>query len=430
MKQTTQQALANLLRANSMTPDTLDGPTLTQLFLSQMRISLYGGESSIPMLPTFSKPFGALADGVPVAVAEVDDQEVRVSLVTFRGGQAQCTSQDSFPVPGRDYPAPLADLIYAVAELIQPLLDQAQDLALCLPFPVDFDGKGDGIIRRFPGTMTVTEFSQQPVLAALQAELQDRGCPPLPMTLVSEPDAVLLAAGVQQPGCSRYVGLTWGSSVDVGFAAPGSIVLRWRGIPGDLMLFDSGLSQAQCVPFGQVDFSKDRDSYAPGKDLYWKMVSTDYLGEVYRLVMIKAAEAKLLSFGCSRDVLSLRWLGLDTLAEFLTDPEKGGTLAHFCREPEDREVGLAVGQAVLDRAAKLLCVGLASVLQFVGAGRDPKAPACVGLHGAAFSFPPVKAAWEHQVQTYLRDTLGLSVTLCYGENMLPTGAAAEALYSR
>ncbi len=180
MKQTTQQALTNLLRANSMTPDTLDGPTLTQLFLSQMRISLYGGESSIPMLPTFSKPFGALADGVPVAVAEVDDQEVRVSLVTFRGGQAQCTSQDSFPVPGRDYPAPLADLIYAVAELIQPLLDQAQALALCLPFPVDFDGKGDGIIRRFSGTMTVTEFSQQPVLAALQAELQDRGCPPLP----------------------------------------------------------------------------------------------------------------------------------------------------------------------------------------------------------------------------------------------------------
>lgn len=180
MKQTTQQALTNLLRANSMTPDTLDGPTLTQLFLSQMRISLYGGESSIPMLPTFSKPFGALADGVPVAVAEVDDQEVRVSLVTFRGGQAQCTSQDSFPVPGRDYPAPLADLIYAVAELIQPLLDQAQALALCLPFPVDFDGKGDGIIRRFPGTMTVTEFSQQPVLAALQAELLDRGCPPFP----------------------------------------------------------------------------------------------------------------------------------------------------------------------------------------------------------------------------------------------------------
>lgn len=102
MKQTTQQALANLLRANSMTPDTLDGPTLTQLFLSQMRISLYGGESSIPMLPTFSKPFGALADGVPVAVAEVDDQGSPGKPGDLpRAAQAQCTSQDSFPVPGR-----------------------------------------------------------------------------------------------------------------------------------------------------------------------------------------------------------------------------------------------------------------------------------------------------------------------------------------
>ena len=339
------------------------------------------------MLPTFSKPFGALADGVPVAVAEVDDQEVRVSLVTFPRRPVSLHQPGQLPVPGRDHPAPLADLIYAVAELIQPLLDQAQALALCLPLPVDFDGKGDGIIRRFPGTMTVTEFSQQPVLAALQAELQDRGCPPLPMTLVSEPDAVLLAAGVQQPGCSRYVGLTWGSSVDVGFAAPGSIVLRWRGIPGDLMLFDSGLSPGPMRPLrpggflqgpGQLcpwqrSLSKDGLHRLPGGGL----PAGDDQGRRGQTPLLPGAP------GCAL----LRWLDFDTLAEFLTDPEKGGTLAHFCREPEDREVGLAVGQAVLDRAAKLLCVGLASVLQFVGAGRDPKAPACVGLHGAAFSFP-------------------------------------------
>ena len=91
-------------------------------------------------------------------------------------------------------------------------------------------------------------------------------------------------------------------------------------------------------------------------------------------------------------------------------------------------MGLAVGQAVLDRAARLLCANLAAVLQFVGAGRDPKAPACVGLHGAAFAFPPVKAALEHWVQADLREGRGLSLTLWQGEDMLPTGAAAAALY--
>ena len=428
MDPTIQQRLTDLLRANSMTPDTLHGPTLTQLFLSQMRVSLYGGVSSIPMLPSFLKPFGPLTEDTPVAVAEVDDREVRVCLVTFSKGQARCQEQDSFPVPGREYPAPFEDLIYAVAELLQPLLDRAKRIALCVPFPVDYDSKGDGSIRRFPGSMTVQDFAGKLVLASLAQELQERGGSPLPMALVSQPAAALLAAGVQAPGQHRYLGLTWGSGIDLGFVAPGSIVLRWPGIPGDLTLFSGGFSQAQCVPFGLVDYSKDRDCYGPGLDLYLKMVSTDYLGEIYRLVMIKAAERKLLSFGCSRDVLSLTWLDLDTLVDFLTHPETGGTLAHFCREPQDREVGLAVGKAVLDRAARLVCANLAAVLQFIGGGREADAPVCVGLQGAAFAAPPLKAAFEAQVQSYLRETLGLHVTLWQGEDMLAVGSAAGALY--
>ena len=48
MESKTQQQLDDLLRANSMTPDTLHGPTLAQLFLSQMRIS--GSPNVIPLL--------------------------------------------------------------------------------------------------------------------------------------------------------------------------------------------------------------------------------------------------------------------------------------------------------------------------------------------------------------------------------------------
>ena len=307
-------------------------------------------------------------------------------------------------------------------------MDRAQGLALCLPFSVVYDGKGDGTISRFPGSMTIHGFSEKPVLASLREELQSRGCPIPPMTLINESDAVLLAAGVQNPGQVRYLGVTWGSSIDVGFVAPGSIVLRWPGIPGDLTLFTGGFSQAQCVPFGLVDYSKDRDCYAPGLDLYLKMVSTDYLGEIFRLVMIKAAERKLLSFGCSRDILSLTQLDLETVLQFMADPQAGGTLAHFCREPEDREVALVVAQAALERAARLVCANLAAVIQFIGGGRDANAPVCLSLQGSAFSAPPLMAIFEAQVQAYLRDTLGLHVTLWQGDNAFPVGTAAAALY--
>ncbi len=53
MNDLTQQRLDALLQANSMTPDRLDQTTLSQMFLAQMRVALYGGVSSIPVLPRF-----------------------------------------------------------------------------------------------------------------------------------------------------------------------------------------------------------------------------------------------------------------------------------------------------------------------------------------------------------------------------------------
>jgi hexokinase len=429
MDENTRQKLDALLRDHGMTEDILNLPAMTHAFLSQMRIALYGGASSIPILPTFLKPFGPLTGDRPVAVAELDDREVRVCLVTFSEGKPVISERNSFPIPGREYPAPLDDLLYAAAELLEPLLPQARAVAVCLPFPVDYDSKGDGSIRRFPGTMTVTDYEKKPVLADLKAELSSRGLPDLPMVLVSQPDAVLAAAGAEKPGQDRYLGLVWDSNIDAGFVAPGSIVLRWLAIPGHLMLFDGGFDTARCVPFSLVDLPKDRDSYAPGEDLYLKMVSTEYLGDTFRLMMIKAAERKLLTFGCSRDVLSLTNLDLESLIAFLEDPVKGGTMAHFCREPEDREIGIAVAEAVLDRAARLVCANLSAVLQFIHGGKDPDKPVCIGLWGDAFRHEPVRKALERHLNGFTRDVLGHHTTLCLGADMPAVGSAAVALYN-
>ena len=263
MNELTQQRLDALLQANSMTPDRLDQTTLSQMFLAQMRVALYGGVSSIPVLPTFLKPFGTLHEGTPVAVAEIDDREVRVSLVTFSGGRAEVTDADRFPVPGREYPAPLADLLFAVAELAQPLLDRAKALALCLPFPIDYDWQGDGAIRSFPGTMTVSDFAQTPVLAALREEWKSRNVTPPPMTLVSLPAAVQLAAGALHPGQKRYVSLTWGSVFDLGFTPPGSIVVFestvYPGVTEDICIpiieKESGL---KCGVDWKIGYSPER----------------------------------------------------------------------------------------------------------------------------------------------------------------------------
>lgn len=416
MDTTKLEQIRSLLRANSMVPEVLDCDTLSQLFLAQMKISLYGGSASLPMLPTFLRPFGSLPDDFPVAVAVLDDAEVRVCLVRFRDRVPSVSGQDSFPIPGRDYPAPLDDLLYAAAELLEPLLEQAAAVALCLPFPLDYDGKGDAAIHRFPGTMTVQDFRDRPIRDLLAKELSGRGFD-RPIVLVPTADAVAVAAALDAPKGSRCLGLTWGTDIDAGFTAPGSLVLRWRGIDGALMLFDVGLRAAVCVPFGRSDLPKDRDSYAPGEDLLLKMVSTDHLGDTFRLIMIQAAESKLLSFGCSRDILSLTRLGLDDVIAFLRDPACGGTVAHFCREPEDREVALVLARAVLDRAARLVCAALTAIVRFLGG------EARVGVSGTAFAQPELRAMLEERLAA---DAHGCSVVLRDGDPVI--GAAAAALY--
>lgn len=434
MNDSTRLPLIELLRDCAMTSDLLDLRTLTELFLTQMRVSLYGGKASLPMLPTFLTPNGTLPDGQPVAVAELDDRDVRVCLVTFRDGVPTVTDEDSFPIPGREYPAPLTDVLYAAAELLEPLLAQTKEVALCLPFPVAYDGKGDGSILRFPGTMTVSEFRDKPLLALLRQELSERGFSDLHLVLVSQPDAVLLAAKSQFPPEEqkqrRFLGLTWGSGIDGGFSAPGSIVLRWLGIPGQLMLFDCGLSSFEAIPFGLADLPKDRDCYGPGLDLLLKAVSTDYLGDTFRLVMIKAAERKLLSFGCSRDILSLTTLDLPSVLDFLRDPVEGGTIAHFCREPDDREVALFVADAVLNRAARLSCAAISAMLRFTRAGKTGTPAACLGFWGEAAACPELADRLQTLLTQFTAQELGHHVDLCSAQHMPAVGAAAAALYNR
>ena len=430
MDTTTRAQLEGLLASCCLSEQDMDLRTLTQLFLTQMRISLYGGKSSVPMLPTFLKPFGELPDGQPVAVAEIDDQEVRVSLVTFQDGKPEITDQDSFPVPGREYPAPLEDLLFAAAELLEPMLDQAKDVALCLPFPMDYDSKGDACIRRFPGTMDISDYENRPILAILREEFSERGFSDLNLVAVPQPGAVQLAAAVENPGQSRYQGMVWGTHIDGGFAAPGSMIVRWLAIPSHLMLMDCGFSSFEQIPFGMADLPKDRDCYGPGLDLLLKAVSTDYIGDTYRLVMLKAAERKLLSFGCSRDFLSLTTMDLASVIEFLNDPVEGGTIAHFCREPQDREIGLFLANAVLDRPVRLVCAMLSAMASFAGIGRDPEAPACLGAFGEALEIPALKDRLESLMQSFTRDVLGHHITLCTGKDMLAVGSAAAALYNR
>jgi hexokinase len=418
------------LHRNGLSPSAWDLETITRLNLAQLRIGLYGGGSSIPVHPTWLTPSGELPTGEPVAVALVDEREIRCALVTFTGEGPTVEHGDCFPVPGGEYPAPLEDLLFGVAELLEPLLSRASGLVLALTFPLTRGEDGDRRILSLPSGLTLSGWEEVPLGTSLHRELESRGYGSLPVLAVQTSAAVLLD-GVSTQSGSRHLGYLWDRRTGSSFAAPESTILKMKTGKNTLTLLDTGSGGFTGVPMDTIDLTLDRDAPHPGLDLMDKMAGTELLGDLFRLAMLKAAEAGLLTFMCSREFLSLRHLSLEALLGFLETPEGDGIISSYCsHDPQDRAVALTLGRAVLERAAALVCAGISALLSLTGAGRDAGQPAILSLWGAGARSSLLMDLLERQLRDFTAGVLGHHCRLhCHPDTPFP-GAAAALLLNR
>ncbi|MDF2838726.1 MAG: Hexokinase [Evtepia sp.] len=427
MEQTLSQ-VTPFLRRCGMAPEDVDFATMTNLFLGQMRIGLYGGASSIPMRPTDLSPSGSWPLMEPVAVVEISERDIRTALVTFTDRSPIIRLGDSFPMSDAERPSPFEDLIYAIATLLEPLIQESHAIALCLPFPLEKTAGGDFTILPSSLSIGIVDWEGKGICASLREELTSRGLSIKPILPIHTVSALLLGGMATQNKENRYLSLTWGHRVDSGLSAPKSAILKLKSGETKLMLLQCGSGGLTGVPFGVIDLVMDRDSQFPGKDLLDKMVSTENLGELYRFTMIKAVEADLLTFMCGRDFLSLRKLSLSSLSQFLAEPEGDNLLANFCRHDEtDKAVSLSIARAVLQRAARLVCANLAATLILTGAGRTKDAPALVSVSGSAFSHPFLGNLFAECVTAFIEGELNLHCKLHHDPDSVLIGGAVAVL---
>ena len=423
-------AVSLLLHRSGLSPSAWDLETLTRLNLAQMRIGFYGGASSIPVHPTWLTPSGSLPKDAPVAVALVDEREIRCALVTFTEEGPTVEPGDSFPVPGGEYPAPLEDLLFAVAELIEPLLTRASGVVLSLSLPLILDATGDRHILSLPPGLTLSGWESAPLAVGLHRELESRGYAPLPVLAVPTVASVLLDGVAAQSG-SRYLGYIWDSRIGSSFAAPESTILKMKTGKNTLTILDTGAGGFTGVPMDTIDLTLDRDAPRPGLDLMDKMAGTEHLGDLFRLAMLKGAEEGLLTFMCRRDFLSLRHLSLEALLSFLDNPEGDGIIASYCsHDSKDRDVAVILGQAVLERAAALVCAGISALLSLTGAGRDAQQPAVLSLYGTGTQSSRLMALLEQRLESFTAGVLGHHCRLYHHPHSPFPGAAAAYLLNK
>lgn len=266
-------------------------------------------------------------------------------------------------------------------------------LGFTFSFPCEQHGLASAKLVRWTKGFTATGVVGEDVGVLLNRSLEKLTVPVEVKAIINDTTGTLMACGVSEENCR--IGLIVGTGTNAAFMEKLERVKTWKEPPDNLppqVIINTEWGafgeRNPVLPKYRTEFDKQVDEVSanPGRQLYEKMVSGMYLGELTRLIMIKAAEEKLLFAG--RINTKLR-SGVDPRtgeklmdSRFLSQCEQdlkghyGSTRRalletfdiDYSTDDDCRRVQF-ICQRVSTRAAQLVAAGLCAILQRLGRHR-------------------------------------------------------------
>jgi hexokinase len=159
------------------------------------------------------------------------------------------------------------------------------------------------------------------------------------------------------------------------------------------------------------------------------MISGRYQGGVILHELKKAVEEGLFSEKFSCELRTMDDLTTEEVSNFLYYPYSDNKLSQCCADgSNDFEVLYYIIDAMIERAAKLVTVNLASIMQKTGRGTNPCKPVCIAADGSTFyKLKLFREKLDYYVKSYLNDKKGLYCEFVKAENATLIGAAIAGL---
>jgi hexokinase len=168
--------------------------------------------------------------------------------------------------------------------------------------------------------------------------------------------------------------------------------------------------ERRVLPFTVYDNKLDRESINPHKQLFEKMMSGMYLGEIVRNILLQYIDQRVLFSGESSDDLNKQW-GFETsyLSTIIDDHSSDlEQVRHILEDilsiPSstlgDRQLVQVACVAVARRAARLAACGTAGVLEQT---KELEKSSVVAIDGSVYEFIP---NFENQMMETLQELFG------------------------
>ncbi|XP_067881861.1 hexokinase-1-like [Heterodontus francisci] len=365
-------------------------------------------EATVPMLPTFVRSLPNGKEKGRFLALDLGGTNFRVLLVRFHPQlveRVQVVDQ-TYSIPQEVTQGPGEQLFDHIVDCIARFLSNLKiterlPLGFTFSFPCNQTALDQGILLKWTKGFNASGCVGEDIVQLLREAIQRRKEFDLEVVaIVNDTVGTLMSCAYEDPKCE--VGLIVGTGTNACYMEQMKNIEKLEGDDGEMCIdmeweaFGEGERNQFAEFVTEFDKLVDQHSLHPGKQIYEKMISGMYLGEIVRNILLHLSEKGLIFPGITarrlrdRDVIKTK---------FLSQIESDyGDLQHVQSILEElglpcgsedcvvvREVCLIVSQ----RAAQLCGAGLSAVLEKMRENRQlEQLKITVGVDGTLYKLHP------------------------------------------
>ncbi|CAD6230074.1 unnamed protein product [Miscanthus lutarioriparius] len=316
-----------------------------------------------------------------------------------------------------------------------------RQLGFTFSFPVKQNSVASGTLIKWTKGFAIDEMVGKDVVAELNKAIKRQGID-MEVTALVNDTVGTLAAG-------RYVdndtvaAVILGTGTNAAYIEHMSSIPKWCGPPpesGDMVInVEWGNFRSSHLPLTEFDVALDAESLNPGEQIYEKLISGMYMGEIVRRVLLKMAQDASLFADNVPPKLEIPYIlrtyhvlmmHQDTSPDLRTVginlKEIFGIENTCCKT---RKLVVDVCEVVATRGARLAAAGIHGILKKLG--RDIASPekqkTVIAVDGGVYKYYPFFAqCMESTLRDLLGEEVASSVVIKLAEDGSGTGAALLA----
>ncbi|KAI8971403.1 hexokinase-domain-containing protein [Pilobolus umbonatus] len=382
-------------------------------FLDEMNKGLAGEESSLPMIPSYVEGRLTGEEKGNFLALDLGGTNLRVVLVTLQGAGNFKTVSQKARISDELKTGPIRSLCDFIADCIDSFLTEhgledkeiELNLGYTFSFPVMQTKINRGTLSSWTKGFSCTGAVGKDPALLLQDSLMRKHLPVKVSALVNDTVGTLLSNAYNRP--ATIAGLILGTGTNGAYIEKMKNITKWDGGPttSDEMIinmeFGAFDAKRSVLPVTRFDNKLDRESINPQCQIFEKMISGMYLGEITRNVLTDMIDRELLlkrdeytHLAWSKDITA-HW-SFETA--FMSTIEADGTPSfEHIKEILDTNLNLhdvttfeakiikKICELVGKRSARLSAVAISAIVehcQIDESGVD------IGIDGSLFEFYP------------------------------------------